>query len=186
MSQIQPKIIKTKISENIVNALAIGFIVPAIITSPVGLYLITVGALKYYFNKRDFKRETKRLEKKGFIALIKKDNGLFLKLLEKGRIKQKDIEFSNLILKTSKIWDRKWRLFTFDIPEEHRVARKLINKKLKDLGFYNIQKSVYIYPYKCKKELELITEHYKVSKYTTYAELNYIDVDKELRKYFCM
>jgi hypothetical protein len=174
---------KSRIAEKIIKALVIGISIPLVLSSPyaaVGL----VKAARYYFRKMDFNREVKRLQKRGYVALTKSDRGWVLKLLPKGRTRANQIAFKNLNLPKPKTWDGKWRLFSFDIPEEHSNARNLIRNKLKSLGFHNIQRSLFAYPYDCKRELELVVEHYKVSKYTLFVETAFIDLDSELRKFF--
>ena len=55
---------------------------------------------------------------------------------------------------------------------------------MKTLGLYNIQRSVFAYPFDCRKELNLVAELLNIEPYTTYAEVSYFDIDKELRRYF--
>lgn len=184
MKDLKPKPIKNKIVENIFKVLLLSFVVPALLTSPFGLYFIVQGGVKYYFRKRDFNREIKRLQKRNYVALTKTGKGIVIKLLEKGRKRAKQIELKNLKLESGKKWDGKWRLFIFDIPEENRSKRDQIRKKLKSLGLYNIQRSVFAFPFDCKEKLELVSDYFKVSKYASYIETSYIDIDKELRNYF--
>jgi len=82
-------------------------------------------------------------------------------------------------------WDGKWRLVIFDIPQELHKMRNAFRRTLKAQGFYMLQKSVFIFPYPCEKDLE-----------TTCRELNidgYVDIltaetagfqEKEIRKFF--
>ena len=82
-------------------------------------------------------------------------------------------------------WDKKWRVVIFDIPQELHNSRTKFRKKLKNIGFYMLQKSVFIFPYQCEDELGDICKDFGVS--------DYIDIlvtesagfkDKELRKHF--
>ena len=43
-------------------------------------------------------------------------------------------------------WDGKWRIVTFDIPEEHRVYRDLVRRKLIEVGAVYVHKSVWLTP----------------------------------------
>ena len=165
-------------------ALLAGFIVPAVITSPFAGYIIVSGLVRHYFRKSDFHREAKRLQKRGYVALTKTDKGLMVKLLGRGRRKLTDIKFETLVLPKLKHWDGKWRLYSFDIPEEFKNARNMLRRKLKQMGCYNIQRSLFVYPYECREEMRQTSVHYKVEKYTLYAEASQIDIDRELRKFF--
>lgn len=55
-------------------------------------------------------------------------------------------EFPLYILQ-NRMWDRKWRIVIFDIPEDKRYIRDRLRIKLKELGFGMIQKSVWISAY---------------------------------------
>lgn len=179
-----PKPEQRRIGDKIMTAVLVAYMIPALLTSPFGLYAIVHGAARYFFRKSDFHREIKRLQKGGYVALTKTEKGWLIKLLPKGKVRGQQIAFEHLKLPRDKHWDGKWRLFSFDIPEEFKNARNMLRFKLKSLGCYNIQRSLFVYPYDCRKELELVAEHYKVTKYTLFAEVAYIDLDKELRKFF--
>jgi len=176
--------VEVRIADAIMDALLVGFMVPAFLTSPFGLYYLVKGGVRYYFKKSDFHREIKRLERRGFVALKKNEKGWSLKLLKKGILKQQKLNLDKIVLPKMENWDGKWRLFIFDIPEENRNLRNLLRRKIKSLGMYNVQRSVFAFPYDCRKELELITDYFDLGKYTTYAEVSYSDIDKELKSFF--
>ena len=82
-------------------------------------------------------------------------------------------------------WDKKWRVVIFDIPEELRSARKRLRGRLKHFGFFQLQKSVFVFPYPCEKELADICKSLKIS--------NYVDIlvaespgfqEDEIKKFF--
>ena len=52
-----------------------------------------------------------------------------------------------------KPWDGFWRLVIFDITEERRIKRDRLRKKLKELGFAQWQRSVYLTPHSFEKEM---------------------------------
>ena len=171
-------------TDKIVDAIFMTFVVGAFVTSPYAGYFLVRGAINYLFKKADLNRELKRLAKKQYVALTKTPDGWLAKITKKGKVKLKKIQFQNLSLKKPAKWDKCWRLFVFDVPEKHRSARDMMRKKLKNLGLFNIQRSVFAYPFDCRKELELVTDYYRLSKYTTYVEAHYTDINKELLKHF--
>ena len=178
------KPIEQKIAENILGMAAVAAFV---LVSPIvgASVMLAAGTTDRLFKKSpNFNREIKRLEKRGFIALTKTEDGWVIKILKRGRAKYKQIEISNLKLPEAGSWDGKWRLYTFDIPEKYRSARNLMRKKMKELGLFNIQRSVLAYPYDCRKELQMIADYYRLGKYATFIETHSIDIDKELRKDF--
>ncbi len=52
------------------------------------------------------------------------------------------------------VWDKKWRLVLFDIKHERTSARNALRALLKRIGFVRYQKSVWLYPFDCEKEVE--------------------------------
>ncbi|TSA46581.1 hypothetical protein D4R52_00225 [bacterium] len=180
----QPKSVERRIAENILGAAVLG---TTLIVSPLAgaaTFFLVLGAGSYLFRKSDFNREVKRLQRNGYVALTKTEKGWMIKILERGRARYKQIEMANLELLKPKKWDGKWRMFVFDIPEEIRGRRDSLRRKLKDLGLYNIQRSVFVYPFDCRKELEFVAGYYNLAKFTTYAEISYTDIQQGLKKYF--
>lgn len=180
----KPRIESKGIADKIAQALLWAYIIPAAVTSPFALYALAYGATRYFFRRYEFNREVKKLQQRGYVALTKNEQGWLIKLLPKGREWLERKSFEKMVLPKPKVWDGKWRLFSFDIPEEHKNARNMLRRKLKTLGCFNIQRSLFAYPYDCRKELGQVSEHYQVGKYTLFAEATYIDLNKELRKYF--
>ena len=97
-------------------------------------------------------------------------------------------EASLEILKEMKIkenlWDGKWRTVIFDIPEKLKSARNALRDKLKEVGFHELQKSVFVFPYECKDEIDFIIEFFNLRQYVRYGIFDFIDNDLHLRKTF--
>jgi len=91
----------------------------------------------------------KNLEYRG---LIQKSGGGY-KFTKKGTTWYKKLSFKYFKIKHKK-WDKKWRVVIFDIPKEFDKKRDIFRGKLKELGFYMLQKSVFIFPYSCENELK--------------------------------
>lgn len=105
-------------------------------------------------------------------------------LTEKG--KQKIIAFNadNLTIKKPNSWDRKWRVVIFDIPEDEKQARNALRQKLKNLGFYSWQKSVFIHPYDCLNEIEFIVELFQIRPYVRFFEASKVMNEEEIKLHF--
>lgn len=83
------------------------------------------------------------------------------------------------------VWDKKWRLVIFDIPQELHLARVKFRKKLINLGFFMLQKSVFVLPYPCHEEIGDICEQLNISDYIDIVTAEDIGFKKsELIKYF--
>ena len=85
-----------------------------------------------------------------------------------------------------KVWDGKWRAVIFDVPEKFRWGRDSLRKKLRELGFRELQKSVFVFPYDCKDEIDFIIEFYKMRKYVRFGVFDYIDNAVHLKEFFSL
>ena len=80
--------------------------------------------------------------------------------------------------------DQKWRVLIFDIPEKLRRGRDTLRDKLKELGFYELQKSVFVFPHDCQNEIEFIIEFFNLRKYVRLGVLETIDNELHLQRIF--
>lgn len=115
---------------------------------------------------------------------VNKDGTVTLTLTDKGKMKDLTYKFENIKLENRNNWDGKWRVVMFDIPEKQRIARDIFRGKIKKIGFYELQHSVFAFPYECEDEIEYIIETYKISKWVRFGTLEKIDNDAYLKKFF--
>lgn len=136
--------------------------------------------------KRDINLRLKRLEKQKIIEFKEKDNQVYIVLKNKGKnlIVKRSIKLILDFKKKKKIWNGKWFIVFFDVPENERVKRDYLRKLLKYLGFYQYQKSVYIFPYECEKEINLIKKIVDGSKYMRYIIAEKIEEERKIKRYF--
>ncbi len=105
-------------------------------------------------------------------------------LTQKGEKRFRKIFIDEVMIKRPKKWDGKWRLLIYDIPIRFKKAREAFRWKLKDLGFFQLQKSSWIYPFPCEGELLLVAEFFGVWKHIEILEVNKLLDDKKLRSHF--
>jgi len=87
-----------------------------------------------------------------------KDGELIYRFSDTGRIIAKKFLVETLAIEHPKKWDGKWRIITFDIPEKYKKSRKAFQQKLKELGCYPAQKSVWIHPFPCEAEITFLKD----------------------------
>ncbi len=104
-----------------------------------------------------------RLLKSGCVKMEKKKHQIYISLTEKGKKKAGWLQIDALKIKRPKKWDGKWRIVIFDISQLKRIYRDAFRGKLKELGFYRLQKSVWIHPFDCRDEIELLREFFGLS-----------------------
>ncbi|MEK7063802.1 MAG: hypothetical protein AAB955_03900 [Patescibacteria group bacterium] len=81
-------------------------------------------------------------------------------------------------------WDQGWFMVSFDIPKEQRKSRDAFRHKLKELGFAQYHKSLYIHPSDYSSELDFLTDYYGVSSNVLYFFAADIQEHSRLKKLF--
>ncbi len=126
-----------------------------------------------------------RLNQKRLIELTQKGDNLYIEITENGKKLIKNFDYDNIELPSHKKWDKKWRMVIFDIPEKKNKERRALSVKLKDLGFYPLQESVFIYPYDCRNEIDFICSFLDIDRYINYCVVDTLDKKEgDLRKFF--
>ena len=110
-------------------------------------------------DERKIAKALERLKRNRVIILSEKYGKFKVELTEKGKRKVKEIQLEDMRTEKPDIWDKKWRIIIFDIPEKYkRRARDALREKLQKMKFYPLQKSVWVCPYSCEKEIQFLCE----------------------------
>ncbi|MBI2047862.1 MAG: hypothetical protein HYT27_01865, partial [Parcubacteria group bacterium] len=127
-----------------------------------------------------------RLRLRGFIQVLQKNNKADAVLVtRKGEDRIQYANIKKIKLKKQNKWDKKWRMVAFDIPESRRFARDALRKSLKNIGFVEFQKSIFVYPYPCKKEINFLINVLGIDTYVYYIE-SVIAPDDNFKKLFSL
>lgn len=105
-------------------------------------------------------------------------------LSEKGKEMVLKFDIDRIKINKPLRWDKKWRVVFFDIPEKRRAERNVLREKLKELGFEELQKSVFLHPYPCLDEINFITEYYQFRNLVRYGEMINISNEEEFKLKF--
>ena len=135
-------------------------------------------------DKEKFSHELYRLKQAGLIKDYFKEKEHFIQLTAKGKKKLKRIIVDEIDFKKSGNWDKKWRVVIFDVPNSKNVERNILRHKLESIGFFQLQKSVYIYPYECLKEITTLKNMYFLSPYVQYMIVDRIETEIDLIELF--
>lgn len=137
------------------------------------------------FERRVFLRDLKRLQSRKLIALDERADGTVeIKLLRNGKQQVLRGNMTNISVARPKKWDGVWRLVMFDIPKAKDKARDALRHKLKDIGFYQIQKSVFLYPFPCEKEIELLGAYFHVRDHIVIMRVSSFEGEEKLKHHF--
>jgi len=115
---------------------------------------------------------------------ITKDGTAIVTLTERGKHYALRYKIDELVIHTPLHWDKKWRIVIFDIPEKYKRAREALRDKLAELGFIQLQKSVWILPYPCKDTIDFIVEIFEIRRFVLYLEVTSITNEAKLKLQF--
>lgn len=181
-----------EVRDFVIATLTIGLLVGGILITP--NFPIIFGTLAQLFQElkkkkipeAKVKRVLKNLEKKEIIYLERRGSEVYVHL--KDWLQPKVIKYSlKSILSeksSNKKWSGKWFLVFFDVPEKQRNKRDYFRSFLREIGFYQYQQSVYVFPYECEKEISLLKKIVEGGKYISYVIAEKIENEKEAKIYF--
>ncbi len=129
-------------------------------------------------------RQITKLWRKGWVEVKETKDGQVVTITDKGKTEILKYNIENLSIPRQELWDGKWRMVFFDIATGYDLARHTFQKKLKALGFFQMQKSVYIYPYPCEKEVKFLREIFNIPHSVKLAKVERLENDLDLRKFF--
>ena len=136
------------------------------------------------FTRWKLNHTVKRLKRQNLVKIVYEDGLPVVKITEQGRLRALRYKLEDMEVKKPKVWDRKWRLVIFDIPEKHKRMREIFRNHLKIMGFYMLQKSVWVHPYPCSQEIEFLRKIYNVGINVTYIVAEKIESSDNLKSYF--
>lgn len=122
------------------------------------------------------------LEKQGCIINCKNKSGkYFWKLTTKGMNLAELLAFK---LGYGPRWDKRWRILVFDVPQNRNTHRNFLRRKLKELGFYKMQQSVWVTPYPIPKSFAWFLKQYSLSGCVRFMVVEEINYDADIKKFF--
>lgn len=167
-------------------------VVSTVVLSPVllpafGIILVEQKKMKYNCNSKTFINTFYALRRKELIKLERRNKQIYISLTDQGKKKAGKYQIDDLKINKPKKWDGRWRIVIFDINSSKKIVREALRGKLKELEFHQLQKSVWLYPYDCKKEISLLKDFFGL----TVAELRIlisedIGEDNEIRKKYAV
>lgn len=136
------------------------------------------------YNQALFNQTIKRLERQKLVEIFIEGEHTLVRITHEGKVRALRYKLSEIQVKKPKIWDKKWRVVIFDIPEKYKRAREIFRDHLKGMGFYMLQRSVWVYPYPCFDEIEFLRQIYRVEIDVTYILAQRIENSENLIDHF--
>jgi DNA-binding transcriptional regulator PaaX len=120
------------------------------------------------FNTRVIISSLKRLKcQKKYLDLVKHHDKWNLMISDEGKKHIKDIIPA---YRNKRLWDGKFYLINYDIPEKHRKVRNIIRNRLKNIGAGLLQNSLWLTPYDPKREFADIFENFGANSWFIISE----------------
>ena len=149
----------------------------------VQIFKIFKGSKKY--SKTQIRSAVNSIKSQKLIEYIIDKNGkTVVKITKKGKTKLRAFSIDLMEIKKPKKWDGKWRLAMFDIPMRFTKGREALRYHLKDLNFFQFQKSAWIYPYPCEDEIIFIADFFGVGKYVEILTVESISREEKVERHF--
>ena len=120
------------------------------------------------------------LKENKFIRMKRTRQDFKIFLTRLGKKKLKKFDFQSLKIPIRKIWDGRWWQIAADIPtKKHKRAADLFRRKLKEMSFFPLQRTLWFYPYDPRAEIEEVAHHYQIGNFVTGMEISRLDKDDE-------
>lgn len=137
------------------------------------------------FNQRRLRQVVKRLVKRKLVSFKTDKSGLSTVVLtENGKKEILKYNLEKLKIQKPEKWDKKWRVVIFDVNENKHHLRDRLRRKMKTLGFFALQKSVFVHPYPCKREIAFLRQIYGIGKDVSVFTAIDLEEEEYLKRYF--
>jgi len=137
-----------------------------------------------HFNRSYLKRTIRRLRREKIVEIQERDGEQTVILTKNGKRRILKYSLEELSISKPKRWDGQWRLVMYDVTHDRKQLRDLFRETLKNLGFYQLQESVWLYPYPCEKTISFLREYYGIGNEVIYVVARKLEDDSPYRTYF--
>ncbi len=140
--------------------------------------------------KRQFKivqRSFYYLREKGYVDIKPLTEGDFkVTLKQKGRKKIINLNYETLTIAKPSKWNGKWWLVLADIPVKSRYLADKFRAKIKQLNFYPLQRTVWLFPYDPTDEILFISGFLKIDQFVTLMRVDEMNPgdEKKAKRFF--
>lgn len=177
----------SQLVDDVVRFMAISGLVTSTVLAPNIIIALHKPMRKLYkmLDRRQREREAWRvvyyMKSQGYLA---GEYDFGLQLTKKALRRLRRIQLDDLIITPLRRWDKFWRIISYDIPEEKRAARNAFGNRLRQMGCFQLQRSVWISPFPCREQVEAVAAYYETDQFVTYFEARNLDNEAILCRRF--
>lgn len=136
------------------------------------------------FSLRYLRTTIKRLQKEKIVTVEEKNGEHIIVLTKHGKHRILKYSLETLSIEKPARWDGRWRLVIYDVAKQKKYLRDVFRETLKSIGFYQLQESVWLYPYPCEKEVTFLREYYGIGNEVVYVVATTLEDDSPYITYF--
>lgn len=144
------------------------------------------GKRTYRNPRTKYQEQTRRVTKsfyylkaKGYVELKRQGIDFLVKITQKGRKKIQQMQFATLKVRKPSKRDGYWWVVIADVPNENRRRADLFRNKIKSMGFYPLQRTVWVYPHDPRDEVDFVSAYYGIQHYVTTMRADVLDPEDE-------
>lgn len=175
---------KGELAKEILKGLVIGGVIVASFALPNLPQILQLFGAQTAKDRYKIKRAIHSLKNNKLVNIYEKDEMGIVEITESGKKRVLKYKIDDIKITRPKKWDKYWRVVTFDIPEKFKKGRDSLSRKLKEMEFYPLQKSVFVCPFECKDEIDFINEIFNTKKFVHYIVAKEISDEKFLKRYY--
>jgi len=176
--------------DGMLRLMALGVVLSAIVLTPNAVQALDKPIKKYFeildkrARNREYQRTVAYMKKQKLVSYKTVGSKKYLYLTEIGRKRAEKAAMKAVYIPRPERWDGYWHMVMFDIPESKKSARNYFTFRLKELGLIQLQKSVWLYPYPCQKQIEVISKYCDIGHYVNYVASASIACPDDIRQKF--
>lgn len=164
--------------KQIIELIGLGTLVIGSLVAPnLPVALQTISKIR---GNRGLRKFLRNLENKNIIYM----GGEKIRLTRRGKEFLRREKLTKIKIQKPPNWNGVWWLISYDIPKKLNKQRDNFRFFLKRLGFYQIQASLWVYPYFCKEEIAVIAREEHVSPYVIMMATDNLSNQKEIEEHF--
>ena len=166
--------------------LAIGGMATVLLVAPkVFVAVDHLNRYRRFFKDVNTDKEIRTYSSKGYVNYRKIDEITYrVEITEKGKKLLLRSEAEKMRIRKTKSWDGIWRIVIFDIARKHNRMRDAFRDRLKKIGMYQLQESVFVCPYPCEEEIDFWAPLYFASPYIQIIRATEISDHQKLKDFF--
>ncbi|MCI0542661.1 hypothetical protein L0Y69_02850 [bacterium] len=177
---------KVDLAKKILKGVAVAGALAGVLVLPGAAPLLKLFGAETARGRYRMKRTLASLEKRKLLRVERQNGKTTVTLTESGKTRVLEYDFEEMKIVRPKKWDGKWHIISFDIPEPKRKARRNLSIKLRGIGCYPLQESLFISPYSCREEIDFLGEIAQVRKYIFYLVAEKIENEEFLKRFFSL